>query len=100
MYNSSFLVQESNVSDKVSVMADSDDLLVTCRSQLRPFFEMLKFRKKAGNDEDWLNRVKRTQENIINSPRQYLTTSARHDVLELVVRQVFKEFVDEINQAK
>jgi len=61
---------------------------------------MLKYRKKGTNDEDWLNLVRRTEENIINSPRQYLTASAKHDVLELVVRQVFKEFVNEINQSK
>jgi hypothetical protein len=57
---------------------------------------MLKFKKQVSNEEDWLNLVRRVQQSVVNSPRQYLTTSAKHDTLELVVSQIFEEFLDEM----
>ena len=94
------MVQEKNVWRKVNLVDDWNDLHISCRSQLWPMFEMLRFKKLKMTHEEWLSLVKKTEQSIINSPRQFLTTSAKNNILELVVVQAFEEFVNEINQAK
>lgn len=81
-------------------MTEIHDMVASYRSQLRPFFDMLKYRKRGISDKEWLSLVKRTEENIINTPNQYLTTTAKHEELVVAVKKVFEEFVIEINQAK
>lgn len=59
--------------------------------------EMLKFKRLTLKGEDWIIFVNRTQENILNSPSQYLSNVTERNILEKVVKQIFEEFVAELN---
>lgn len=77
------------------MVAELDDLRVSCRSQLRPLLEMVKSKKLILRGDDWISFVKRTERNIINSPDQYLSTPTKGENLEIAIRQVFDEFLSE-----
>lgn len=61
---------------------------------------MIKFKSLTLKGEDWINFVKRTKDNILNSPSQYLSNLTEREALEKVINQIFEEFVNEIKYPK
>lgn len=67
---------------------------------LKPFLEMLEFQKKNMDYLSWLEVVKHLEVNITQKPEQYLGKEyPTQSVLEIVVAEIFREFVDETKTA-
>ncbi len=68
------------------------------RNQLRPLLEMLKYKKTELKSEDWMILVRKSEQNIINAPEQYLTEfEKRGNVTRLAIQHVFREFLQELH---
>ena len=65
------------------------------RRQIRPLFEMLKHKQAELTDTDWKNRVRKTEHDVMNSPDQYLSDLPKKDVLDLIIHNLFDEFLKE-----
>jgi len=81
-------------------MRRSNYLRLVYRSELRPLLEMLKFRRLTLHGDAWMQLVEKTKQSIINSPRQYLQSPSKRDILEYTVDDVFNEFLGEMKQSQ
>jgi hypothetical protein len=77
-------------------MLDAKDIHAKYRSQLRPYLEMLKHKKHELNDEQWMRFVRKTKRHVINVPDQYLTDPPKGEILELLINNLFTEFLHEM----
>lgn len=76
-------------------MENLEDINQKYRRQIRPVLEMLKHRKIELGIEEWKDLVKRTERSIKDSPDQYLSDLPKKDVLDLILRYLFDEFLKE-----
>ena len=76
-------------------MRPADGIVQKLRNQIRPILEMLKSKRSELNDNAWTKQVKETEQNIINSPGEYLSEQLQKEILTSAIQQVFKQFVDE-----
>jgi hypothetical protein len=74
----------------------SEGLSQKHRNQIRPIFEMLKHKKLELTLNDWEHLVRTTEKSIMNSPDQYLSDIPNGRISDLIIHQLFKEFLDEL----
>jgi hypothetical protein len=76
-------------------MSELEDLNQKYRRQIRPIMEMLKHKQIELNRADWENLVRKTEQNIVNAPDQYLSDLPKKGILDLIIHRLFNEFLNE-----
>jgi len=77
-------------------MNGSESLSQKHRNQIRPIFEMLKYKKSELTLKDWEHLVRTTEQSITNSPHQYLSDVPEGRVSDSVIHHLFEEFLNEL----
>jgi len=80
-------------------MVELENLTVKYRNQIRPILEMLKSKKLHLTPMEWVSLVRRTEQSIVNSPDQYLTELPPKDEIDLIIFELFEEFLREGHSA-
>ena len=77
-------------------MDSFSQLCLNYRNQLRPLLEMLKYKKAEMRREAWMILVRKSEQNIIHAPDQYLSQYEKRG-LNKVIQHVFAEFLAEVD---
>ena len=78
-------------------MDSLSQLSLNYRNQLRPLLEMLKYKKTELKGDDWMILVRKSEQNIIQSPDQYLSQYEKRG-LNKAIHHIFEEFLAEVDQ--
>lgn len=77
-------------------MNGSESLSQKHRNQIRPIFEMLKYKKSELTLKDWEHLVRTTEQSVMNSPHQYLSDFPEGCASDSVIHHLFEEFLNEL----